>query len=111
MIIIISCCIHTKVHSLQTPSSSSQTEESDADEEFLDLVDDDDDKKLLAIGAGTAECVAGGCRTVTWTAEILQSFVYVCRPEVKMCKSLCRIQRTWENRKRLDTAGESTQSP
>ncbi len=83
---------HTRVHSLQTPSSSSQTEESPPgvdDEEFLDPAD------LNPVGGTTAadgeagklllllllldligpEC--GGWRTVTWTAEILQSLVYV----------------------------------
>ncbi len=79
---------HTRVHSLQTPSSSSQTEESppgvDDDEKFLDPADLDPvgttadgeaGKLLLLLDLIGPEW--GGWRTVTWTAEILQSLVYV----------------------------------
>jgi hypothetical protein len=78
---------HTRVHSLQTPSSSSQTEESPPGvEEFLDptdlnpvggttAADGEAGKLLLLLDLIGPEC--GGWRTVTWTAEILQSLVYV----------------------------------
>lgn len=83
---------HTRVHSLQTPSSSSQTEESppgvDDDEKFLDpadldpvgvsnAADDAEGKLLLLLLLDLIGPECGGWRTVTWTAEILQSLVYV----------------------------------